>query len=458
VRLDTGRTDTIVFTPRSTAEPVAVDDDEFEETVAKLARHARPPARPQEAARRLFDVEARSGSYTYETPSRRITPHEPGEHLEGESPAAEVELTRAYLRWCERTGRPGDCLRLLTESPTVNGDGRFALAMALAKSAVLDEMLEAFKDMADPHAMVAAVLWTWTTYMVLLSIPDVTVSKGIAAVMTATIISYVGVDTFWGLVVGFKRLMDEADRATTFNELREAGERYGKLMGRNAARAFALLAMAAIGNTAPGLAAKVPKLPGYAAASMMAEAQGGFRLSAVSEVQSVAVSAGGSMTLTLAPIAVASTAMGPGGGNPLTGSSPGRPAEKPVEVRPPVARHHARQVDQATMAKGTNSVIEPRVDINADVAAIRAGRAHIGRTPGGELSYSVNGRTYGAHANGTLYPMEGDGIHVLNRGAFQALGVYNKFGNTPRAAQILDNMKVGATERASALNVWKTYQ
>jgi hypothetical protein len=92
----------------------------------------------------LFEVEARSGSYTYETRSRRVTPLGPDEHLEGTPPAAEVELTRAYLRWCERTGRPGDCLRLLTESLIVNGDGRFALALALAKGAVLDEMLEAF--------------------------------------------------------------------------------------------------------------------------------------------------------------------------------------------------------------------------------------------------------------------------------------------------------------------------
>jgi hypothetical protein len=92
--------------------------------------------------------------------------------------------------------------------------------------------------------------------MVLLSLPDVTVSKGLAAVMTATLIAYMGVDTFWGLIQGFKQLMDEADRATTFNELREAGERYGKRMGRNAARAFAMLAMAALGNTASGLAAR----------------------------------------------------------------------------------------------------------------------------------------------------------------------------------------------------------
>ncbi|QRK12247.1 HNH endonuclease [Archangium violaceum] len=307
VRLDTGRTNIIVFTPRSSAKAVAMGDSEFEVAVSELAREVRPPAQPQEAARRLFEVDARSGSYTYEIRGRRVTPLESSEHLEGEPTAAEVELTRAYLRWCERTGRPGDCLRLLEESPIVNGDGRFALAMALAKGAVLEEMLEAFRDMADPHAMVAAVLWTWTTYMLLLTIPDVTVSKGLAAVMTATLIAYVGVDTFWGLILGFKRLMVEADRATTFSELREAGERYGKIMGRNAARAFAVLALTAIGNTAPGLAAKVPTFPRAVQAEAQAETQVGIRLAAVGEVETVSVSAE-SLTLTLAPGAVAMTA------------------------------------------------------------------------------------------------------------------------------------------------------
>ncbi|KFA87696.1 hypothetical protein Q664_46285 [Archangium violaceum Cb vi76] len=307
VRLDTGQTESLVFTPTSSAEAVVVGDDEFKEAAARMARTAHIPARPQEAARQLFEIEARSGSYTYETSSHRLTPLESSAQLEGESTTEEVELTRAYLRWCERTGRPGDCLRLLTQSPILTGDSRFALAMALAKGAVLDEMLEAFKGMADPHAMVAAVLWTWTTYMVLVSIPDVTISKGLAAVMTATLICYVGVDTFWGLVVGFKRLMDEADRATTFNELREAGERYGKVMGRNAARAFAMLAMAAIGNTAPGLAAQVPKLPGAMQAAVQAETQVGIRLVAVGEVETVAVSAE-NVTIALSPGAVAMTA------------------------------------------------------------------------------------------------------------------------------------------------------
>jgi hypothetical protein len=311
VRLDTGQADIFVFTPRSGAESVNLNGDEFKSAVVKHALEVQPSTWPQEAARKLFEMEARSGSYSYETRSHRVTTLGPDEQLEGAPPAAEVKLTLAYLHWCERTGRPGDCLRLLTEGPIVYGDGRFALAMALAKGAVLDEMLEAFKDMADPHAMVAAVLWTWTTYMVLLSIPDVTVSKGLAAVMTATLISYVGIDTFWGLVVSFKRLMEEAERATSFDQVREAGERYGKVMGRNAARAFAMLATVALGNTAMGLAAKVPTLPGAMQAVVQAETQVGIRLAAVGEVETVIVSAE-AVTIALAPGGVAMSVQGGG--------------------------------------------------------------------------------------------------------------------------------------------------
>ncbi|SEM58043.1 HNH endonuclease [Stigmatella aurantiaca] len=306
VSLNMGPSGTLILTPRSGGGPVALNGHEFETAMAKLARRVRPSPRPQEAAQRLFDVETRSGSYTYEASSRRLTPLAPGAHLKEQASKAEVELTRDYMHWCERTGRPGDCLRLLTGSRTLDSDGRLALCMALAKASVLDEMSEAFRDMADPQAMAAAVLWTWTTYMVLITVPE-PVSKGIAAVMTATLIAYVGIDTFWSLIVGFRHLMDEADRATTFSALREAGERYGQVMGRNAARAFAMVAMAAIGSPAPALAARVPKLPSATLAAAQAETQMGIRLAAVGEVKAAALSAG-SLTLTLAPGAVAMTA------------------------------------------------------------------------------------------------------------------------------------------------------
>ena len=311
VRLDTGQGEPLVHVPRSSdAAPVALEADEFEEGLAEVARVVRPSPRPQEAARQLFQMDARGGTYTYEPRSRRIIPQGAGEHLEAELPEAEVMLTRAYLGWCERTGRRGDCLRLLVESPTVTGDGRFALALALAKGAVLEEMREAFKDMADPEALVAAALWTMTMYAILWTVPE-PFSKGVAATLTAALIVYVGVDTFRGLIQGFRRLWEESERAASFEELREAGEQYGKVMGRNAARAFAMLAMAAVGSTPTAFAAKLPRLPGAVQATVRAEAQAGIVYVAVGQVETVAVTAEG-LTVGLAPGAVAMAAHGTG--------------------------------------------------------------------------------------------------------------------------------------------------
>ena len=311
VRLETGRGPPIVFTPPSgEAEPVEVERREFKEAVARLAREMRPPANPQQAARHLMGVDARGGAYFFNERTRQFTPLD-GAALTSDMPSADVELRQAYLRWCERTGRKGDCLRLLVESPIVTGDGRYALAMALAQGVVREEMLDAFRDMADPHAALSAALWTMTFYLVLWSVPE-PVSKGLAAVMTATAIVYLGVDTFWTLIAGFKRLVEEADRATTFDEVRETGERYGKVMGQNAARAFALLATVAVGHTGAGLASKVPTLPGSAQAAVLAGGRAGIRLAAVGEVGAVAVS-GEAVTVALAPNAVALTARAMGG-------------------------------------------------------------------------------------------------------------------------------------------------
>jgi hypothetical protein len=67
----------------------------------------------------------------------------------------------------------------------------------------------------------------------------------------------------------------------------------------------------ALGNTATGLAAKVPTLPGAMQAAAQAETQVGISLAAVGEVETVAVSAE-TITITLAPGAVAMSAQGSG--------------------------------------------------------------------------------------------------------------------------------------------------
>ncbi|GMU06229.1 hypothetical protein ASNO1_24820 [Corallococcus caeni] len=136
-------------------------------------------------------------------------------------------------------------------------------------------------------------------------------TKGVAAVLTAALIAYVGIDTFWGLIQGFRQLMVEADAALTFDELRGAGERFGKVMGRNAARAFVMLATAAIGSTGAALGAKLPGLPGATQAAVRAESEVGVVYAAVGQVESVAVAADG-FTFGLAPGAVAMSSSGTG--------------------------------------------------------------------------------------------------------------------------------------------------
>jgi len=165
VRLGTGWGSPVVHVPRSeeTAGPIALDEDAVKEAVARLAGTLRPSRFPQEAARRLFEVEARSGSYLFDVRSGRITPLGTGERLAAELPQAEAELTHAYLRWCERTERKGDCLGLLKEGPSVTGDARFTLALFLAQGAVLDELWEAVKHMADPEAVMQAALCSPTS-------------------------------------------------------------------------------------------------------------------------------------------------------------------------------------------------------------------------------------------------------------------------------------------------------
>jgi hypothetical protein len=119
--------------------------------------------------------------------------------------------------------------------------------------------------------------------------------------------------------------------------------------------------------------------------------------------------------------------------------------EKPdPPLKPPASRHYAARVKQKTLAKAQNTVIEPGVDVMADVAAINAGQAV--KISG---NFVVNGRTYGFH-DGTLFPIAGPGFHQLQRGAFKALGVMNQLGLTDKGNEILDKMGISAEDRAAA--------
>ena len=178
--------------------------------------------------------------------------------------------------------------------------------------------------------MVATLVGGLTMYATLLALPE-PVSKGIAALMTLGAMAYLGWDTVWRLIEGWLVLMKEVDQATTFDGLYASGEKFGDTMGEKAARAFVMLGTVALGNTASGMAATLPKLPGAGQAAVVAETQLNLRWTtpALAQVESVAITAEG-ITLALAPNAVAMAARDISGGKagaqaaPPSSAGPGK--------------------------------------------------------------------------------------------------------------------------------------
>lgn len=328
VRLDTGESRHRVLISRiDSAEPVRLMEGDFQEAVSELALDVRPVSRPLEHARRLFQAPAwsayRGTRGSLGLVSVGLRKDIPREHLSLVPVSlTDSALTSGYDRWCARKSRPGDCLRLLDEDPALRGDGRYSLAMAIAMESVWDGTKAALGGMADPVAVQATLVSGMAMYMMLWVLPE-PVSKGLAAALTVSMVAWLGVSTVWDIIQGWIHLVETVDRATTFDEVQAAGERFGKVLGHNAARIFVMLATASLGRTV-GLAAKAPGLPGHGQAVVVAEAQAGVRLAAVSQVESVAFASEG-FTIVLAPGAVAMTAWGSGG---VRGGLPGYRAFK----------------------------------------------------------------------------------------------------------------------------------
>jgi len=240
-----------------------------------------------------------------------------------EGPREEVgaALTRGYLRWCERRGSVGDCLSLLAKSPYLGPEARHTLALRIAMGAVWEGAVGAVEGMVSQEALEAAVMSTLAGVLAVLVLPEPTM-KAVAVALACYMVGYLGLDTVWGLLEGWKRLEQESERARTFVELREAAERFGRLMGEKSARVLVLLATVAIGSTA-NLMMRGPGLPGFTQAATMARTQAGINLAALNQIRAVAVALPeGSLTLTLAPGALAMASRGTSGGGQATPPPP----------------------------------------------------------------------------------------------------------------------------------------
>ncbi|QRN96950.1 hypothetical protein JRI60_49660 [Archangium violaceum] len=235
--------------------------------------------------------------------------------LSGE--AWQSDLARSYGQFCERCGTPGDCLTLFEDGSRLQDDDKRSLALALAVRPALEGVNAEVRAMLNPTQMLAMLSISITVYMALLVAPvPEPVTKGAALVFSAALWGYLGYE-FFDLLRAYAQLYENAPRASTFAELREIGERFGRVIGPNSVRILVIVGTAAIGETA-ALASRAPKLPGFAQASERVAASAGLvLLETATGAERVIVSVPeGTIRMVLAPHAVAMAARGVGAGSP----------------------------------------------------------------------------------------------------------------------------------------------
>jgi len=287
--------------------PMALPKEEVHRAVRALAQKVVPVADPLEFARERFEVPLREGVYILNARTKELKPADPATEA-GEEPSPELlEQARKYLQWCANRRQPGDCLGVLHCRRTLDAHGRYAVAMGIAIAGTLEATKDSLEDMVSIKEVVGMVVAGVTMYAVLWVLPEPT-SKGIAAAMTIVLVGWVGVHTLYTLGKGFEGLIENADKATTFEALYEEGERFAKVMGSDSARVLVMVATAAVGSGLSQFLKVLPSLPGAGPASELAVAEGGVPFEQLGAVEGVTIGKGG-LTISLVNGAVLATSL-----------------------------------------------------------------------------------------------------------------------------------------------------
>jgi hypothetical protein len=274
-------------------EPVVLPKKDFQRAMRKAAADIVPSSQPLQTARWLMEGQLQADLRAEVDRGRvvRLWPLEEGSPLQVGSAA---QVKRRYRELCQRDYQGQDFLALFSDGPELTKEDIRTLGLALALKPVLGETREALKDMVSPQAIIGMIVGAASVYLALWLLPE-PVTKFLAAGLTLALLAWLPVHTLWELMDGWAQFVHDVDRATTYEEIEEASERFSKLMGENTARVLVLLITTALGGGAK-FVSKLPKLPGFAQAAARAEAQG-VNLSVAGEVEVVAAAEGRTFTL-----------------------------------------------------------------------------------------------------------------------------------------------------------------
>jgi len=317
VRLRTADGQVRVTTP-APRPPMVLPKEEAHRIIRALAKKVVPVADPLEYAREQFELPVREGVYILNACTKELRPADRMTEA-AEVPSAELlEQARQYLQWCANRHQPGDCLGVLHGRRTLDAYGRYTVAMGIAIAGTLEATKDGLEDMVSIKEVLGMVVAGVTMYAVLWTFPELT-TKGIATAITIVLVGYVAVHTLYTLGKGFQELIENSEKATTFDALHDAGEHFARVMGADAARILVMVATAAVGSGLSHgltqLAKVLPNLSGVTQASELAVEEGAVAFNQVEAVESVTIGQSG-LTISLVNGAVLATSLS---GNFATG-------------------------------------------------------------------------------------------------------------------------------------------
>lgn len=301
VRLDTGQGSPLEYRPPTSHRSVEVGEGQFKDALLRLVLETPLSLRPSQQG------------WLVRTSA-----------LLNNADTSQQQLQRKALGGlCRPRQQREGCLSLLDDMMGLNETDKLAVALSLSFEPMRESIAKAVEDTLSPQFFVTAISASMLTWVVLAANPEPVFTKA-AAVIAAVMVIYLGVDAFLEVVRACFELKRASEQAVTLEELAEAGERFGRVLGEQGARVFILAVTVLVSQGTMGgaswLAARLPLLPRFAEASAIGASQVGIRLEAVEQVSTVAV-VEGRLAISLTPTAVSMMAGSHGTGTETTATA-----------------------------------------------------------------------------------------------------------------------------------------
>ncbi|HEX8704890.1 MAG TPA: hypothetical protein VF815_39015 [Myxococcaceae bacterium] len=305
VRLDTGQGEPLEYTPPTSIQPVKVDAEAFEEALTQMVLNAPLPLRPPQQ-----DGWVRA-SYLSDDPETRW------QRLMGKS----------FGGICEPGQRKETCLSLLDDVMGLSEWDKLGVALGLSIDPLKESIAKAVENTLAPQLFYTVIATGLITWAVMAANPEPVFTKA-AAIVSALLLIYLGVETFLEVVDASRELKWASDRATTWEELEHASKRFANRVGPEVARVFVLAVTVVVSHGLTGgaalLSSRLSMLPSFSGAAAAGASRFGINLANVGQVSAVAV-VGSTIVISLPATAVAMAVQGMiGGGSTATTRAPHR--------------------------------------------------------------------------------------------------------------------------------------